>query len=90
MVFDWFGVIIFLIVFLLLFCVVKVYLDSNVVKKKGNDNYALLIKKYNAERDINQINTQKTKLIVDFNNSVIGRLLHITKELISLQKFIFE
>jgi hypothetical protein len=90
MTLDWFGIIIFLIVFLVLVCISKVSYDHHLTKRKGSIDYALLIEKYNLERNKNHLNTQKVKLISDFSESILERLLFITKELISFQKLIFE
>ncbi|PWH84493.1 hypothetical protein DIS18_08210 [Algibacter marinivivus] len=89
MVFDWLGVVIFFVVFLVLICTLKVSFDFYLIKKKGYMDYALLIEKYNLERNKNHLNTQKVKLLSDFNNSILERLLFITKELISFQNLIF-
>lgn len=89
MVFDWFGVIIFFIVFLVLICILKVSFDYHLIKKKGYMDYDLLLEKYDLERNKNHLNTQKVKLINDFNDSILERLSFIIKELISFQNLIF-
>ncbi|WP_396601984.1 hypothetical protein [Algibacter sp. R77976] len=90
MVFDWFGFLIFFVAFLLLSFAIKVYLDSNFIKKNGDNGYALLIKKYHLEQNRNQLNSEKVKIAEYFTDSILERLLNITKELILFQKLIFE
>ena len=85
-----FTIVIFLLVSILVFFSIKVYIDTLVVEKKGNFEYLKLKDAFTIETKRNQINQQKISLVDELNESLFSRLFKIAKDLLSLQKLIFD
>lgn len=90
MVFDWLGILIFCLVFILLLIIIKTCFQLFKSTKSSARYYSILINKFNLEKTKSHLNSQNIKLANDFNDSIIKRLLWLVNKLISNQNIIFD
>ena len=90
MSFDFFGILIYFLLVVLLAFVVKAYLDTQLIKENKNRNYLVLQEQLLIEKEKCNVNTEKLRLADNLQNSLFTRLFKITKEIILLQKLIFD
>lgn len=85
-----FNITVIILIIVLLVFIIKVYLNTQkdiFIANKQFENITDLIK---AETLKNKLTSQKIILINDLHNSLFKRFFKITKEILLLQKLIFE
>lgn len=90
MEFDFFSIIIYLLFIVLLAFIVKAFVDIQIIKKDGCRSYLLLQKQLEIAKNKSKVNIEKLDLIDNLNDSYFKRLFEIIKEILLLQKLIFD
>lgn len=82
--------VIFIPVLVLMIYVVKTIYDTSHLKKTINNNFIVLQKKILHENAKLEKNREKLLLVEDLHQTLFNRLFKITRDIILLQKLIFE
>ena len=85
-----FIIVIYVLISILIGFIIKVYIDTIGINKKGELEYLKLVNHFTLENEKLQISNQKIILVEDLNKSLFNRIFKIAKDLLSLQKLIFE
>lgn len=90
MVFDIFSIIIFLTVFTLSMLVIKACFGIYLIKKKGQESFMRLLLNYEHEISKSKFIEGRIVLSDNFLQILIHRVFKINKELLLIQKLIFD
>lgn len=90
MIFNCFSIFIYLLTITLIGFIIKVYKNTHIIKEKGSQKHMLLEKQYVLEKSKSGMNTEQLKLVDNLHQSLFNRLFIITKEILLLQKLIFD
>ncbi len=88
--FDVFSIIIGLFLVVLLVFIIKIFYNTTRYRNQIYLSEISLCNLFVKETEKSQIVNNNFKLVDDLNESLICRLLKITKELLSIQNLIFE
>ena len=86
MMFDFFSILIALLVLLILVLIIKTYLSTEFLKKSGIEKQDSIQKTIEKETKQFGVSYDKLKLMDGFNYSIVDKLFLIINELISLHK----
>jgi len=85
-----FSVVVYSLVFLLLFCIIKVILDTKRLNNKEKNNCLNLQKALQISNRESEIINNKILLVEGLYKMLFNRVFKITREIVLLQKLIFE
>lgn len=88
--FDFFSILIYLLLVVLIYFSLKVFLDTRVMKQNAIKKYLLIEDQLKFEKENTKINIEKIQLSDSLSDSVIKRLFIITREILLLQKMIMQ
>ncbi|GAA4893003.1 hypothetical protein GCM10023311_16820 [Flaviramulus aquimarinus] len=88
--FDFFSILIYLLLAVLLAFIVKAYWDTQAIKENAFRNHLLLEEQLVLENNKSKMNIEKLYLSDNLQKSVFKRLFKITKDILLLQKLIFD
>ena len=81
---------IYLLVLVFIFLIIKVIIRTVYLKRIVNKSYMALQKNIDREQYRLQRNSGKIQLLEDLHKTLFNRLFKITRDIILLQKLIFE
>lgn len=84
-----FIIIIYLLIFALILCIVKVSFNTVVINKKGKLKHLKLRRDLSIEEEKGELNAQNILLVDNLNKSLFSRLFKIARKFILLQKCMF-
>lgn len=85
-----FSILIYVLVFILIAFIIKVYISTLVLNKNLTEQNFRLTETLKKEEDMQDVIMQKTLLVDSFSESFFNRLFKITKELLLAQKLMFK
>lgn len=88
--FDFFSIVIYLILIVIIGFVVKAIFGIYDIKKTEYENFVDLLENFDAAKDKSKDIHEKLTLSESFYQSFFQRLFKINKELLLIQKLIFE
>ncbi len=90
MLFDALSFVIVIMLMILMALIVKVSINSINLTKYFCEEKESLKRKYEYQRKLLQMKNDRIQLLDDMQKSIIRKFFIVIKELVSLQKFIFE
>jgi len=85
-----FNIVLILLISVLLLFIIKSFIKTNVINKRGKNNLVVLDNKYRLELEKCKLNNQNILLLDDLYVSLFSRVFKITQDLILIQKIIFD